>query len=258
MLVKMIPQFEDGLILKRHMLKAVADAAFLTGDYLHAGYADGILAGCRVEAAADRLFVKEGVVLSDGQIYLIREPLAVSYAPANRTMVLKLCFSDEIRDADCIYRELDLVLTEQTKVQRGQLELCRFKLQEGAVLRSRYQDFEDRNTEFDTLNTIYAPYSAVGEATLAPEITKGFAREMLAKDGITDFDALFCLQILGGAGPVGKEALRGYLERRNREKVADDSNMGIYRELVRILRQENGAGKTEAAPKKKKWKVMMD
>ena len=55
MLVKMIPQFEDGLILKRHMLKAVADAAFLTGDYLHADYADGILAGCRVEAAADRL-----------------------------------------------------------------------------------------------------------------------------------------------------------------------------------------------------------
>lgn len=260
MLVKVIPQLEDGRILKRQMLKAIADAAFLTGEYLYKGYADGVLSGCEPKVTADVIAVEEGAVLLGGRIYLIRESPAVSYAPTNRTMVLKMCFSNEVRDADCIYREMDLRLTEQVTAQKSELEVCRFKLQEGAMLRSRYQDFEDRSTEFDTLNTIHVPYAAPGQAALSPEITRSFARELLEVPGISDFDALFCLQLLGQSGPVAKEALKGYLVRRKKEELTDLSNLNLYRELAKILRQAKGSRTAETAPeqKKKKWKVMVD
>lgn len=260
MLVKVIPQLEDGLILKRQMLKAIADAAFLTSEYLYKGYADGILSGCGPKVAADMIVIEEGAVLLGGQIFLIRESPAVSYAPADRTMVLKMCFSNEVRDAGCIYREMDIKLTEQTAVQKGELELCRFRLQEGAVLRCRYQDFEDRSTEYDTLNTIHVPYAAMGQATLSAGITRAFARELLEVSGISDFDALFCLQILGQRGPVGKEALKGYIGRRKKEELTDLSNLNIYRELTEILRQAKGFSAEPEAKKsaQRKWKVMVD
>lgn len=258
MLIKTIPQLENGYILKRSMLMALADAAFLTSEYLCKDYADGILAGCELTASEDTIVVKEGILFFDGQVFLMKEPLRIPYEPTNTTTVLKLSFSNETRDADCTYWEMDAVLTEQEKLQKGELELCRFKLQEGAKLRYQYQDFEDRNTEFDTLNTIYVPYAAKGQSTLCPEITKSFAREMLELENISDFDALFCLQILGQNRAITKEALKGYIQRRKKEKILDDSNLGIYQELVRILQKEKGTARPDSAKGPKKWRIKVD
>lgn len=258
MLIKTIPQLENGYILKRSMLMALADSAFLTSEYACSGYADGILAGCELTTNEDTIVLNEGSIFFNGQIFLIKEPLRIHYEPTNVTMVLKLCFSNEIRDADCIYWEADLILSEQVNLQRGELELCRFKLQEGARLRYVYQDFEDRNTEFDTLNRIYVPYAAKTCSTLSPDITKHFAREMLKIQTISDFDALFCLQILGQDRPVEKEALIGYIERRSKKKIEEISNIGIYMELVKVLQQEKGMEEPMEVKKTKKWKLQVD
>lgn len=258
MLIKMIPQLENGYILKRSMLMALADAAFLTSEYLCKDYADGVLAGCELTTNEDTIVVNEGIVFFDGQVFLIKEPLRIHYEPTNTTTVLKLCFSNETRDADCIYWEMDAILTDQVKLQKGELELCRFKLQEGARLRYQYQGFEDRNTEFDTLNMVHVPYAAKGCSTLSPDITKSFAREMLELENISDFDALFCLQVLGQDRAVTKEALKGYIEHRKKEKITDDSNLGIYQELVKILQQEKGTAKPDQTQKIKKWKIRVD
>ncbi len=258
MLIKAIPLLENGFILKRNMLTAIADAAFLTSEYLYKGFSDGILSGCGLDVSEGMITVREGAVLSDGQIFLIREALKIPYVPSNKTVVLKLCFSNELRDADCVYREMDVVLTERTEIQKGELELCRFKLQEGAVLRSRYRDFEDRDTEYDTLNTIYAPYAAAVRETLSPDITRSFAREMMKNGTISDFDALFCLQLLSQRRPVEKEALQMYISHRKKAEPEDMSNIAVYRELVKILRQERGAVKPDIVQKKKRWKITMD
>ena len=235
MLIKTIPQLENGYILKRSMLMALADSAFLTSEYACSGYADGILAGCELTTNEDTIVLNEGMILLGGQIFLIKEPLRIHYEPTNVTMVLKLCFSNEMRDADCIYWEMDIVLTEQVNLQKGELELCRFKLQEGARLRYQYQDFEDRNTEFDTLNRIYVPYAAKTCSTLASDITKCFAREMLNMQNISDFDALFCLQLLGQDRPIEKEALIGYIEHRKKEKMIDVEIILCLKNIGNIL-----------------------
>lgn len=258
MRIKEIPDLEKGYILKRSMLVAVSDAAMLTNELLRTGYADGILSGCALCVTDDAIVVKPGLVFFDGQIFMLKKELSVTYKPTNITMVLKLCISGELRDANCIYREAELLLTDNKRLQTGELELCRFKLQEGAKLRYEYRNFEDMNTEFDTLNRIYAFGASEKEATILPEITRTFAREMLACHDISDFDALFCLQILGQTEAVKKEALVKYIEYKTKKELDSRSNIAVYYELLNILQRQTEIYKPEEGRKKKMWKMTLE
>lgn len=60
---------------------------------------------------------------------------AINYSPANRTAVIKMCFFNAVSDDNCIYRDMDLEIARDIDCNPGQIELCRFKLQEGAKLR---------------------------------------------------------------------------------------------------------------------------
>lgn len=257
-MIQITPLISEGHILTRTILQAWSDHVFLVDRYLYKGYADGILAGCELTTTEDTIILNEGLILFEQEVFLLKEPMTVKYEPTNTTVLLKVCFSNEMRDASYRYREVDIALTDQTVLQKGELELCRFKLQEGAKLRYRYQDFWDRNTEYDTLNRIHTPYAAGVSSTLAPDITKSFAREMLAISTVPDFDALFCMQILSSERPVTKDALVGYLERRNKAKVEDTTNYGIYLELAKILQKEKKTVEPEETRTKKKWKITVD
>ncbi|RDY30438.1 hypothetical protein [Lachnotalea glycerini] len=259
MLVQAIPLFQDGHILRREMLIALSDYAFLTSQLFYKGYADGILAGCELTTTKDNIILNTGIVYFKGQAYLIKEPMAIAYYPTNTTLVLKLSISDELTEPNFIYREIDLILTEQTHLQNGEIELCRFKLQQGAKLRDQYQDFEDRNTTFDTLNRIHAPFSTKEESTLSWEITKAFAQEMLVTNHLNDLDTYFCIQILNQPNPISKAALMAYLSKSCQEPLEDRSNLAVYKELVKVLKARQsgkriGGGKDGT----KKWKVSVD
>ncbi len=259
MIIKTIPRIAPGSILRQTALTAISDAAFMTNEYLIREYADGILSGCGLETTEDAIIVKEGTVFLDKEIFLIKKPLTINYSPTNTTVVLKMCFSNAISDDNCIYRDMDLEITRETTCEPGQIELCRFKLQEGAKLRCEYQDFADRSTEFDTMNRVHAPYAAYGGSTLSPEITRAFAQELMdTSSSISDFDAAFCLQILGSGNPIAPGAMINYIAHINGEKPRDTTNMGLFQELVSILEHQKGLGISSGAEKRKKWKMMME
>lgn len=257
MLVQAIPVFQDAHILRRSMLEALSDHALLTNQFLYKGYADGILAGCGLTTTKDAVILNEGVLLYEGQLFLVKEPMMVNYHPTNVLNVLRLRFSDVMRDANFIYREVDMQLGDSVEMQKGEMELCRFTLQEGAELRYRYRDFGDRNTDYDTLNQVHAPYAAYGGSTLAPDIVRNFAEESLEIPGISDYDALFCMQILQqGSRPVPRAALRAYV--RKKGKQTEDSNLGIYLALAEILREQKGMPAEKPEERKKKWRVTVE
>lgn len=256
MQVQTIPLFQNAHILRRDMLETLSDYTFLMNRYLYKGYSDGILAGCELTTTEDTIVMNEGIILIEGQPYLIKEALVKEYHPTNTTIILKICFSAEHRDNNILSRRVQLELTGDETLQKGELELCRFKLQEGARLRYVYQDFEDRSTEFDTLNTIHALYAAPGGSSLAPNILKAYARELLTADFATDLDKSFCIQILGQDKAVSREALKAYLEARKQQEVEDYSNAGIYRELLKIIK-EGGRGE-ENTKKKKGWRLTVE
>lgn len=259
MIIKTIPRIAPGNILRQTTLAAISDAAFMTNEYLMREYADGILSGCELETTQDAIIVKEGAVFLEKEIFLIKKPLIINYSPTNTTVVLKMCFSSVISDNNCTYRDMDLEITRDMTCKPGQIELCRFKLQEGAKLRCKYQDFKDRSTEFDTMNRIHAPYAAYGGSTLSPEITREFAQKLMdSADSISDFDATFCLQVLGSSNPIAPDALIGYIAHINGEKPKDTTNMGLFQELVRILEYQRGVGTPSRDGKTRKRKMMME
>lgn len=259
MLIQAVPVFKEGGLLRQSMLQALSDHTFLANQLLYKSYGNGILSGCELTTTKDSIVLNPGILFYESQMYLIKEPMGMNYYPTNTSTVLKIHFSDEIRDINFVYREIDLSLTEETTSQKGEIELCRFKLQDGARLRYEYQSFEDRDTEFDTLNVIHAAYAAKGGSTLAPEILLDFASELLELDRISDLDTFFCLQVMGAGRAMPKTAITTYLNRRNQLPLKDDSNYTIYKELVKTLHLEKRGLRPEGGmPTKKKWKMMID
>ncbi len=259
MQVRAIPVFEHVHILRKSMLESLADYAFLGNQFLYKHYGDGIISGCELTTTKDSIQLGEGIIIYEGQMFLIKETMQINYYPTNTTVVLKAHFSEQIQDGSFTYREMDLLLTEQVEKKKGEMELCRFKLQERARLRYEYQDFEDRDTEFDTLNTIYAAFSAKGGTTLAPDILQNFAREMLSEEGLTEVDRCVCLQLLAQDRPVNREMLAAYIQGRNKKTMKDASNHAIYVELVEILKEVKEGKKAKAEESgRRKWRMMVE
>ncbi|MGN0304667.1 MAG: hypothetical protein ACI4D2_00770 [Lachnospiraceae bacterium] len=259
MRVQAIPIFKDIHLLRKSMLEALSDHTFLASQFLYKHYGDGIMAGCELTTTENAIILNEGLIFFEGQMFLIKEPMSINYYPTNTTTVLKVHFSEQMQDGNFTYREIQLMLTAQAEIQKGEIELCRFKLQEGARLRYEYQDFEDRDTEFDTLNTIYAPHSAKGGSTLSPAILQHFAKEMLKEEELSELDQCICLQLMGQDRPINKDMLVAYLQLSAKRKPEDTSNHAVYRGLLQILKEVKGEGKGKKEDVgRKKWRMMVE
>lgn len=251
MIGQIFPLFREGYLLRTQMLEAFTDYSFRFGELLYTGYADGIISGCQLTTAGDAVIVQPGLVLFYGKVLYIKEPTPVSYAPTDELRVLKLRYMGEDKTDSMIRYDMELLLDRDAGQRDGEIELCRFTLQQGAYLRSQYRDFEDWGTEYDTLCMVHARYAAPGHATLHPGLTKAFAREMLdcMPQDQTDID--FCLGILGRAEPVCMEALAAYIRLRNGGTAVEPENGAIYQGLLEILREvKGGDGQKRAAGRK--------
>ena len=223
MMIQALPIFKDAHILRKSMLEALSDYAYLSGKLLYNGYGDGILSGCELTTTKEKIILNEGALLYKGEMFFIKEPAEVPYFPTNTATALKLFISGQKEEKSLVYREMEVKLTEAGSSGDG-MELCRFKLQEGARLRYEYQDFFDRDTEFDTLNRVHAPYAVQGGSALSPEITKAFAKEMLAIKGLPGEDVQFCLQLLGRESPADNRMLAAYIGWREGKALKGQGN----------------------------------
>ena len=123
------------------------------------------------------------------------------------------------------------------------MEICRFKLKKGAILRTDYTDFFDRATEFDTINTINAPHAAPHGSTISAEITKHFA-ESAKNFELESEDFNFCLSALSGK-IISAEQIAFYIERRLKINLPDKKNQTLYDNLCLILQDIQGGRRRE-------------
>ena len=101
----------------------------------------------------------------------------MKYSPTEEYALMKLIFEPPILTENFLQRNVRIILSADMTLAKNEMELCRFKLKKGAILRTKYTDFFDMATEFDTVNLINAPHSAVGGSTLSPAILRTFALE---------------------------------------------------------------------------------
>lgn len=236
MIGQALPLFESGNLLTKEMLSSIRDYSFGFSELLYEGYGNGILKGCQVTTTDDTIRVGRGIVVYEGKLYLILHQLIASYYPTNKLAIFKMRFKDEVRTQSFIYREVEVVVTNNLQLTNCDIEICRFKLQSGSRLRIDYRNFKDRSTEYDTANTTYAPYAAFGESSLSPEITTDFAKQMGECEKLSPLDIAFCMQALNSQGmALNKNSISTYIKARLELENAPTELNTLYKHLCTIL-----------------------
>jgi len=224
-----IPLFNPAP-LRKEILENMRDLAVKEQAARYSEYSDGILAGCELYERDMKIGVTGGVLKFAGRIYVLTGSDSVPYRPTDAWTVLKVQFGGEEKSRDFMRYVGRLALDENVATLPNEIELGRFKLKHGSRLRTVYKDFQDMETEYDTVNLINVPFAGIGEATLSPVIMTHFAREAYphAKEAP---DIAFCTACLANSGMMSRESIRLYLWRR----LDADGKMFDNREIHFLL-----------------------
>ncbi|WP_129599949.1 hypothetical protein [Anaerophilus nitritogenes] len=237
MFVSKSPIFGRGRILKIEMLEHVRDfSKDMIKLHLH-GYSNGILTGCRLLINDDYIIIQPGMIYFDEEIYILKENYTIPYVHTNETAILKVKFIGENSNKDFVSHGTQILIDSDIHIYEDEIELCRFKLKEGAKLRNNYVNFEDLITEYNTLNIIHTPFAAYRNSTLSPYVLNYFAKEAFQHKLSNPLDISFCMQCLKNEESMSKELILNYIAARLEIDYKDYSNEKLYKFLVEILHQ---------------------
>lgn len=238
---RLIPIFTEGNILTGEMLEEMKEYAVGFAKLSYAEYGKGILKGCNLTTTDSYITLHPGIVICFQEPILITMPAAIPYYPVNRWTALKLEVDKEYESSSFSIRNMNLTLTEDLETKENAIELCRFRLQKGAKLRTEYREFKDCNTEFDIINQIYSEWAAYKETTFSPEILRNYAEELMKSEIVNPWDMVFVQQIFNNHGePLERKAIQMYLSQRLGGDMNECSNMAIYDRLTKVLEKAKG------------------
>lgn len=240
------PLFSSGTVLTKDMLESIKNYAVAESENAYIGYSDGIYSGCEITATDDMLTVNRGIFIYNERAYYIDKPMSVKYVPTNEWMIFKINFVGEEVSATYITREIKVCLGREQELGSNDIELCRFKLQSGARLRSVYRGYGDLNTQYDTIYVIHAKWSAYGKSSLSPVILKEFYREAIKLPGREMIDKMFLHQIIELRGnTLNRDTIQLYISEKLGWEYKDYPDEKLYEGLNEALRgMRNGRSNT--------------
>lgn len=230
------PVFVHKNILKKDMLDELRDYPLQISRMMMEGCGDGVLKGTEITWENNILKVHPGLILHGGNIYRMENEYCLKCPPVNQLTFIKVRFSIRNCEKDYIGGLGDIYM-DVNPTENGEMELGRFRLQEGARLRTEYENFEDYQTEFDTINRINVPYICLGGVGLWPKLLMEYAYELLKTETNNMYDTFFAMQILGARGQIAGELMTWYVEKSIGKKLSDFSNGFFYEKLQYILRE---------------------
>ena len=231
-----IPFFERGSILKKDLLQNLRDYPRNIVNLYFSDYSEGILAGSEIKIAGQQIVIEPGIIKFAGRLYILTEPETIEYQPTNQAMMIKLKFAEATAGNDFKSWASELVLESGVELAKNEFELGRFKLREGAKLRTAYNQFSDFATEYNTVNIIHVKYASPEQSTIHPLIMDFFAHKILNSDTDNQFDISFAMQTLQ-AKIVSRKLIKSYLKRKLELTQKSYTNLEIYNYLAQIIRQ---------------------
>lgn len=234
------PLFAARRILRKEHLWDIRDYSYMGWQLHYADYSDGLLNGCRIRAQEGKLIIEKGMIKFHGFIYLLQEEEYIPYEPENAWRVLKAEFMEDVSSLDYRAYQIRFFLDEKLTCEENQMEMCRFYLREGSLLRDSYKNFSDMSTEYDTINLIHADVAGVGEKTLHPAIMQEFEKALSMEDDLKERDYFFSYMILISTGKMERAAIIRYLKEKGHKGHMKGNNswenMDIYLEMESLLR----------------------
>lgn len=232
------PIFQKKRLLRIEMLEQLRDYPRNYLKLRYHGYSDGIICGCQITWDSGQLEIAPGILYHAGNLYFMEEPYQIECFAQDKMRYLKVQFMTQVREEGKIEGSTRIVLNDQKPDIACEMELCRFRLQGGARLRDTYENFEDYATKYDTVNRIYVPYAAYGQATIWPAILKQFAEEILESKDQNVYDISFGMNILANDGEIPADCINSYIMKRLERKEIKHGNYNMYTNLQEILRQK--------------------
>lgn len=253
------PIFEQNRILKKEALTALRDYSYDLARLSYQDYATGILTGCNITAHDSILEISPGILKFQGRIIFIPVPERISYMATNYLQYLKAKIEGENASPEFITYQVTFLLDQEEKCKENEMEFCRFHLRHGAELRDQYKDFFDLETDYDTINPLFAAWGGIGGKTLAPFVTQFFAEEILRASGKRTEDVAFAYACLNQKTGMARSVLMHYVNDWNvgnsREK---ETSKELYKGLCEILKAAQSGKLREDMPKQGRRKILFD
>jgi hypothetical protein len=236
-----LPNFAKGRILKTEMLENLRDFPREFGRLMLQDYSNGIITGANVIVNRDTITVTPGIIKSGERLYLLKNFYDTPYYHTNREMSIKVSFTAPVTGSDFTTYKSKILIDELTNQLSGELELGRFKLREGAYLRSSYTDFSDFTTEYNTINIVHVEYAGIRKSTLHPLVMQYFGQLVLKSAAQNPYDAGFAMHCLN-CGRVERDLITYYLVQRLGIPLQNYSNQELYKHLTAIVRELESGG----------------
>jgi len=241
------PYYTPGRVLKRESIENLRDFPRDFLDIAYADYSDGIIRGFDVTYNARKLYISGGALKHNGRIIVLKETVC-DFTGFGERIRVSLCLGEAKETEDFLAIEAEFKITRnpvgganEPDASAG-IELARFRLAEGAVLRKKneYRGITDFVTPDNTLNLVNVEYSGLYYPTFSPELLKIFAKEILktSQDSTDISFAFICLN----SDTVHKDCILQYLNSRlDANYNAKISNGEIYEALLEVTRKRGGA-----------------
>jgi len=224
--------------------------------YLH-GYSDGIIAGADVTVSDNIITITKGIIKYQAKLYLLEKEVQLPVLATSQDGFIKVKFGEAITESDFLIHSAHISI-EEKPLQKNELELGRFKLNEGAQLRSAYTDFLDFITEYNTLNIVHVPYAGLGKSTISPMLVRYFTNIVMKNAPQNIYDICFIMQCLNQE-VVERETILFYLVNRLGLGYKDYSNLEIYQYLRTITKEvHSGVKHNVESNVKKPVKIIID
>ena len=253
------PKFNRGRILKIGMLESLRDLPRDALDCFCEDLSDGIVCGFTPIVYEDTITFSKGILKYKGELFVVRDLTAISYAEINIEVAIKIIFMQEEEQHDFNSRVIDFIVDDNATIGENEIELGRFKLKKGAYLRSNYQDLNDFTTEYNTINIVNMLYAGYNRPTLSPLILRYFAKAALELNPKNHLDITFAMLCLNSTRMEMDVILHYLRERLVHSDIADNlPNHEIHAYLLKAF----DLVKKEGVPKRRmmnqRTKVMLD
>lgn len=187
----LLPNFEEGNILKKPMLEALRDIPENYIQTIYSQYGEGIIEGLDIIINENKLSILPGVFKLNGEIFISSDEISTSIKEGKHYVYLCVeKFENEDNCGTNLAFELKIV---DCQLNNG-IEICTYAKNSDGLLK-HYQDFSEIKNTMNRINMLNTKYSIKKGYTLSPEIFILFAHEMLKKD-LNAKDMAFAVQCL--------------------------------------------------------------
>lgn len=252
------PLFERNRILKKELLWALRDYTFLHLQLEYQEYEAGILQGCNIEVQGGELVVGPGIMKYGGFICLATEEERIAYAPSDHPQYLKMKITKDGFVHDYITYRMEAFLDTDEVLKENEFELCRFHLKQGARLRDKYISFQDMDTQYDTINLIYATWSSRGGLSMAQPVTRYFAGMILDSGNSQPEDRSFAYLCCCHPGAVPASVLNDYIRHRTGGKAERMESPDQYKKMCSIIKELNQGEIKNMEKTREKRRIIVD